>query len=138
MAEAETLGLAFSFAPGRAISEVEAEELLDDPVEMTNLRERHTGVPGVIYISTRQGQHGPRIKWFPQRAGGGDPFLTITLEQPPRLLNHGVNPREATGAVAAAQWAEINRDALLHFWANGTVLDVDEIAEFTRTLKRLG
>ena len=131
------MGLAFSFAPGRAISEVEAEDLLDDPVEMTNLRERHTGVGGVIYISTRQGQHGPRIKWFPQRAGSGDPFLTITLEQPPRLLNHGVPPREATGAVAAAQWAEINRDALLQFWANGTVLDVDEIADFTRTLKRL-
>lgn len=137
MVEAVALGLAFSFAPGRSAAEVEAEELHDDPVEMTNLRERHTGVPGVISISTRQGQHGPRIKWFPQRACGGDPFLTITLDQPPRLLNHGVSPRDATGAVAAAQWAEINRDALLHFWSNGTVLDIDEIADFTRRLKRL-
>ena len=132
-----TRSLEFTYAQGRPPSEVAAEDLLDDPVEMTNLRERHTGVPGVIFISTRQGQHGPRVKWYPQRAGAADPFLTITLEEPARVLNHGVNPRDASAAVAAVQWVDMNREALLRLWSQGMVWDVDELAEFYRSLEKL-
>lgn len=131
------MNVAFQYAPGAAFDEVVAWELEDDPVEMANLTERETGVAGVIYVSTRQGRHGPRVKWYPRRGGSDQPFLTITLEDPPRVLNHGVAPREASGAVAAAEWVELNRAALLGFWAEGTSLNYDELGVFLRGLVRL-
>lgn len=131
------MNIAFQYAPGAAFDEVVAWELEDDPVEMANLTERDTGVPGVIYVSTRQGRHGPRVKWYPRRGGFDQPFLTITLEEPPRVLNHGVAPREASGAVAAAAWVERNRAALLGFWAEGTSLAFDELEAFLRGLEKL-
>jgi hypothetical protein len=36
----------------------------DDVVEMTNLQEKDTGIPGVVFISTSMGSHGPRVKYF--------------------------------------------------------------------------
>lgn len=46
--------------------EVGTQTVLDDlPLfEMANLRERQTGIPGTIYISTRQGRHGPHVNYL--------------------------------------------------------------------------
>jgi hypothetical protein len=131
------MNVALIHAPGRPAAEIVVEEREDDPVEMVNLREKDTGVPGTVYVSTLQGRHGPRIKWYPGLAGAAEAFLTITLEQPQRILNHGVPAREATGALAAAEWAERNREALLHFWSNGTSFDIDELNAFLHGLHRL-
>ncbi|WP_280953914.1 hypothetical protein [Methylobacterium terrae] len=35
----------------------------DVDFEMTNLGWKHTNVPGVIFVSSRLGAHGPRVKW---------------------------------------------------------------------------
>lgn len=131
------MDLVIQYLPGEAFADVVEWELDDDPVEMTNLNEQRTGVPGVIFISTRQGRHGPRIKWYPGKAGSDQPFLTITLENPPRMLNHGVAPRSATGVVAAAEWAVLNRQALLDFWSGGTSLMFEEFEAFIGSLKKL-
>ncbi|MBX9748040.1 MAG: hypothetical protein K5Q68_00350 [Roseococcus sp.] len=131
------MNLVVQYAPGAAAQDVLREEMLDDPVEMANLTEDETGVPGIIYVSTRQGRHGPRIKWYPRRGGSGEAFLTVTLENPPRILNHGVPPREASSAVAAAEWAEMNRSALLRFWEEGTSLTFQEVGTFLRGLTKL-
>lgn len=131
------MNIAFHYAPGASPAEVLAWEMEDDPVEMANLPEQETGVPGIIYVSTRQGRHGPRVKWYPRRGGADQPFLTVTLEDPPRIHNHGVPPRDASGAVAAAEWAALNREALLWFWAEGTSLMLDELNAFLRELRKL-
>lgn len=34
-------------------------------LEMANLPREDTGVDGIIYISSAQGKHGPRVKWYP-------------------------------------------------------------------------
>jgi hypothetical protein len=48
-----------------------ADELAnEDLVEMANLPQEDTGIPGTILVSTRMGGHGPRVKYFDGRAGG--------------------------------------------------------------------
>ncbi|MCU0945964.1 MAG: hypothetical protein MUF65_11425 [Rubritepida sp.] len=125
------------YAPGAAAEAIVLQEQEDDPVEMANLTEADTGVPGIIHVSTRQGRHGPRIKWYPRRGGAGEAFLTVTLEDPPRIINHGVPPRDASGVVVAAEWASANRGALLRFWDEGTSLTFQEVGDFLRGLAKL-
>jgi hypothetical protein len=104
---------------------------------MANLTEADTGVPGIMYVSTRQGRHGPRVKWYPRRGGADEQFLTVTLEEPPRILNHGLSPREASGAAAAAEWASLNCAVLLRFWNEGTPWTFREVNTFIDGLRNL-
>ena len=110
----------------------------DDLFEMVNLARKDTGVGGIIYISTAQGQHGPRVKWYPGRPGRDEPCLTVTLETQPRVLNHQLPPRIAAEAGREVTvWAERNRDALLHFWNDGLSWTRDEVNAFIDGLAKL-
>ncbi len=132
------MNVAFSCARGRPAAESDEEERRsDDSVEVTTLRETRTAVPGIIYISKRRGSDRPRIKWYPRHTRRGEPFLSITFEQPPRILNHGVSPRDAVGVTFAAEWAELNRGALLTLWHADEMLDVDELADVVSRLVKL-
>ena len=58
------MNLVIKSLPGEAFADVVEWELDDDPVEMTSLAEEDTRVAGTIHVSTRQGRHGPRVKWY--------------------------------------------------------------------------
>lgn len=110
----------------------------DELVEMVNLPRADTGVDGIIYVSSMQGPHGPRVKWYPQRPGRDAPCLTVTLEDPPRVINHGLAARDLReGQAAVARWATLNRDALLRFWFDGASWTVDEVFAFAKGLAKL-
>jgi len=110
----------------------------DDMYDVTNLSTRRTGLDGVVYASTAQGQHGPRIKWYPGRPGRDVPCLVVTLETPPRAINQGLPARVArdVGKQVAA-WAELNRVALLSYWNGGLGWTEEEHDAFLDGLKKL-
>jgi len=111
---------------------------LDELFEMMNLPCKDTGVSGVIYISTAQGQHGPRIKWFPDRPSREGPCLTATLEAEPKVINHGLPDRVVASAMPPVlAWAVSNRAALLRFWAEGLSWTRDEVDAFVDGLNKL-
>jgi hypothetical protein len=111
---------------------------LDELADMVNLARRHTGVEGTIFISTALGQHGPRVKWFPGRPARDAPCMTVTIETPPRVLNHGLPERVvALASPDVVAWVEANRAALLRFWNEGLSWDRDEVAAFLDGLQRL-
>jgi hypothetical protein len=111
----------------------------DEMFDMVNLSTRRTGVRGTIFISTRRASHGPRIKWFPGKPEWEGHCLVVTLEEPPRAINQGLQPRIAReGETVALPWAERNRDALLRFWHDGLSWDSDEVQGFIERLVRLG
>lgn len=114
-------------------------ETADDEVfEMVNLPRGDTGVDGTIYVSSMQGPHGPRVKWYPQRPGRDAPCLTVTLEQPPRVINHGLSARDArSGQGAVERWVALNREGLLRFWFDGSSWTVDEVYSFAKGLAKL-
>ena len=110
----------------------------DEMFDMVNLSTRRTGVRGTIFISTRRASHGPRIKWFPGKPEWEGPCLVVTLEEPPRAINQGLQPRIAReGETVALPWAVRNRDALLRFWHDGLSWDSDEVQGFIERLVRL-
>jgi hypothetical protein len=109
-----------------------------DLFEMANLSSDQTGIPGVIYISTRAASHAPRIKWYPDRPREGAPSLSITIEEVPQVFMHDLSPRHfSVAADQAKAWVEINREALLDFWHNGTSWMDSEVTDFKKALRRL-
>ena len=118
-----------------------ADELADeDLVEMANLPEEDTGIPGTIFVSTRTGGHEPRVKYFDGRAGEAQPSCSVTIADPPRVVvvansmpDHVVRQR----APLVCAWVTLNRDALLEFWNEGASWTRAEISRFLEELKRL-
>lgn len=105
---------------------------------MANLGPDDTGVDGIIYISTAQGQHGPRVKWYPRRAGRTEPCVTVTLAAQPVVIDHGVAPAEfrfAEDKVVA--WVKRNRAELLDFWSNGLSWMRQDVSRFIDGLAKL-
>jgi hypothetical protein len=110
----------------------------DDMYDLTNLSTRRTGLEGVVYTSTAQGQHGPRIKWYPGRPGRDTACLIVTLEAPPRAINQGLPLRIVRQAEAALiAWVDLNRDALLSYWHDGLGWTEEEHDAFLDGLKKL-
>jgi hypothetical protein len=108
-------------------------------IEMANLSTAQTGVDGVIYISTAQGQHAPRINWYPGRPGGNAPCLSVTIEPQPRAFNHRL-PKHVFDAASDSvkRWVALNHPALLEFWSDGSAWMDEEVTRFKSALKRLG
>jgi hypothetical protein len=116
-----------------------AGELADeDLVEMANLPEEDTGIPGTIFVSTRMCRHEPRVKYFDGRAGEAQPSCSVTIADPPRVVanslpDHVVRQR----APLVSAWVALNRDALLEFWNEGASWTRAEVSRFLDGLKRL-
>jgi hypothetical protein len=110
----------------------------DDMYDVTNISTRRTGLDGVVYASTAQGQHGPRIKWYPGRPGRDAACLVVTLEDPPRAINQGLAPRDAREAERqVVAWAALNRTALLSYWNDGLGWSEEEHDAFLGSLQKL-
>ena len=110
----------------------------EDMYDVTNLATRRTGLPGVIYTSTAQGQHGPRVKWYPGRPNRDTACLVVTLEAPPRAINQGLPGRIARDIEKQLlAWVELNRTALLAFWNDGLGWTEEEHAAFLDGLRKL-
>lgn len=65
----------------------------EDVFEMVNLRERDTGIMGVLFLSTVLGPHGPRVKYY-LRAGRDQPSFSVSIAPEPRVLVNSLPVRE--------------------------------------------
>ena len=118
-----------------------AEELAafgdDDVLEMTNLQEGDTGIPGVIFISTAMGSHGPRVKYF-VRAGRSQPSFSVSIADDPMILANSLPQRDLNRASASViQWVRLNKDALLRFWNEGDGYSIHEVVDLVKSLKKV-
>ena len=118
-----------------------AEELAafgdDDVLEMTNLQEDDTGIPGVIFISTAMGSHGPRVKYF-VKAGREQPSFSVSIADDPTILANSLPQRDLNRASASViQWVRLNKDALLRFWNEGDGYSIHEVVDLVNALKKV-
>lgn len=120
----------------RPPSRVQAGEIA--LIETANLPTEKTGVEGVVYISTTQGSHAPRVKWYPGRPAENAPCLSVTIEASPQAFNHHLPQRvfDAAG-IAVKAWVALNGTALLDFWHHGSTWLDDEVTEFKQALAKL-
>ncbi|TNC12474.1 hypothetical protein FF100_16830 [Methylobacterium terricola] len=110
----------------------------DVDFEMTNLGRKHTNIPGIIFVSSRLGSHGPRVEWYADKPKGNAPCVIVSIGPDPVVRDDfigTVQSRQAADSVRA--WVRLNHAELLDFWNNGTEWDIDELTDFTRRLKPL-
>jgi hypothetical protein len=110
----------------------------DALIEMANLDEQDTHVPGTIFISTALGSHGPRVKWYPDRAGRALPCLVVSIGAEPQLRDDFLqNAVSRTALPRVIAWVRLNHGALLDFWQEGASWNRREVAAFLDALKPL-
>jgi len=109
----------------------------DDLVEMAYLPSDWTGVLAHVFISTALGRHGPRIKIY-LRKGRHQPSASISIGPSPRILASSLDECDLKRiAPKALEWVALNHAALTHFWFEGESLDIQDVADFGRTLKKV-
>ncbi len=109
----------------------------EDVVEMANLGEEQTGVPGVIMISTAMGQHGPRVKYF-MKPGRHQPSFSVSISAEPRVVANSLPDRDmARMAPAVIAWVEANHVMLSRFWWDGPEWMNPQVQAFIADLKRV-
>jgi hypothetical protein len=109
----------------------------EDVVEMAYLPSDWTGVLAHIFISTALGQHGPRVKIYVKK-GRNQPSASISIGPEPRLLASSLGERELKRlAPKAIEWVALNHEALMAFWFEGESLDIADVADFGRSLRKV-
>jgi hypothetical protein len=113
-----------------------AEELAAaDVVEMANLTNAQTGVPGIIFISTAMGGQGPRVKYFLQ-PGRTQPSFSVSVADVPAVVADSL-PRRVVRRMAppVIDWVARNKAALIDFWYHGDVWTHPEVVGFIQRLR---
>ncbi len=109
----------------------------DDIFEMANLVEEQTGIPGIVFISTIMGSHGPRVKYF-LKAGGSQPSFSVAVASEPRVVANSLAERELSRmAPSVLEWTRLNHEALARFWWEGKSWTDPEVSAFKASLKKL-
>lgn len=127
-----------AWLPPDTLLRAELDALEEDAApEMTNLPESRTGVPGVVFISTRMGSHGPRVKYFLQ-AGSGRPSFSVSIEAESKLLANSLDERDLRRAAPlVTAWVSANHEALARFWFEGEGMLADDLIAFLNGLQKL-
>ena len=108
----------------------------DEAFDMANLSEARTGVPGVIYISTRVARHGPRVKYY-GRPGGDQPSFSVSIGENPEVLANSLPERVLNRlSPRVIEWVRLNQAALLDFWNNGDRWMDEEVTRFKESLAK--
>ena len=109
----------------------------DDLVEMAYLPPDWTGVLAHIFISTALGQHGPRVKVYLKK-GRHQPSASISIGPNPRVLASSLEERDLNRlAPQVIAWVALNHEPLTTFWFEGEDLDIPDVADFGRSLKKV-
>jgi hypothetical protein len=109
----------------------------DEVFDMANLSEARTGIPGVVYVSTRVGRHGPRVKYF-ERAGNDQPSFSVSIAEPPDVVANSLPERVLKRmAPKVIAWVALNREALLDFWLRGDTWMKEEVDKHLDSFARL-
>ena len=115
----------------------DATILEDEVFDMANLSEARTGVPGVIWISTRVGRHGPRVKYY-EKPGADQPSFSVSIAEPPAVVANSLPERVVQRmSPRVMDWVRLNREALLNLWSAGDTWLKEQVDAHIDSLKPL-
>lgn len=103
--------------------------------EMANLGKNQTGFDKVIYISTREGSHGHRVKLY-YKPGKDQPSTSITISDDPKVVADSLKPKKSD-VEKVKQFIKLNKDVLLNFWFQGDTMMSDEVETMTSSFKKV-
>ena len=109
----------------------------DEIFGRANLSEARTGIPGVVWISTRVGKHGPGVKYF-EKTGADQPSFSVSIADAPEVVANSLPERVVKRmSPEVIEWVGLNRTALLEFWNRGDAWMDEEVEAFKKALARL-
>jgi hypothetical protein len=104
--------------------------------EMANLRSNKTGLShGTIYISTKEGNHGPRVKFYRDRPGVNK-SVSINISKNPKVVEDSINIT-AQEQKEVFEFVKLNYNKLIDFWNNGNSWYSDEVDIFLKNLEKI-
>lgn len=110
------------------------EEILD----MRVLEPDQTGVPFLVWISTRMASHGPRVKGYLGRSGSDQPSFTVTVSAEPEVVASSYGERQTLRAAAALiPWVRLNADELHRLWFEGNGWTDRQVRDFVDGLRKV-
>lgn len=115
------------------------EKLQEDELyEMANLNQEATGIIGFIYISTEQGSHAPRVKYY-KKTGKGQPNFSVSISDSPEILvSSGMSKTEINNIEKDVfKFVVLNKEKLLKFWNEGTTYDQTELIQFLNSFTKV-
>jgi hypothetical protein len=122
-------------------SEILGEDVfsqVDDLFEMANLRQKQTGIPGTIYISTQQASHGPRVKYYVDRPGSGVASFSVSIAPEPQVVENSLSSKIVNQmSPLVIEWVGLNHESLMNFWTNGTTWFDNEVQAFKASLTKV-
>lgn len=96
------------------------ESLSKPIVEMANLRQHYTGLTNnklVVYVSTKQGSHGARVKIYEQpKVGKNFPSLSLSISKEPEVVAENGLTLSSKDLAEVKYWISINSVLLLKLW----------------------
>ena len=101
------------------------EESYDMLCEMANLSQRRTGINTRIYVSSKEGQHGPRIKVY---NSSNDESFSMSIEDSPKVLIGNPNIVSTKIFKQIIKWVQINKNILLYYWQHSD-MDIDDLLD---------
>lgn len=106
----------------------------EDLYEMANVRKKWSGLPLVMYISSKDaalGKHGPRVKVSNNRTRWDpDDNFVITV---PELLIKGKPGFKESEVNDIKDWVRLNQDLILKYWSK----EIDDDVELLMSLRKL-
>ncbi len=92
---------------------------------MANVHPRRSGLPFVVYISERQGQHDVRVKVAEgMRAPPFVASVSVRLE-----VDVVAGSLSASDLALVKQWIELNRDVIIGYWDRTIEDTADALAQ---------
>lgn len=112
------------------------EDIFESLYEMANIGSKDTGLSNqniMIYISTKQGSHGPRVKVFLK--GNPNKSVSFSISKEPIILTDNILNLKQKEISEIKYWISINSVELLKLW-NTNYQNV-EIFDVLRNLDKI-
>ena len=104
-------------------------------IEMANFRQKKTGFPGVVFVSSKIASHGPRVKYY-AKADKSSPSFSVSIELEPKVVANSMPLQDAKFfAKYVIEFVRENYDLLIDFWYNGENYDSDQLINFINHIK---
>ena len=105
--------------------------------EMSNIEHQDIGIDhGTVYISTHEGHHGPRIKYYRGRPGDNIPSASISISKNPEVKEDSRGLKESEKKELFA-FVIKNKKVLLYLWVYGNTLLKREGDNKVNNLKKI-
>jgi len=105
--------------------------------EMANLSTDKTGIDhGTIYISSEEGNHGPRIKFYRGKPSKTNPSASITISKTPEVVEDAIGLKTSE-IKDVFEFVKINKKRLLYMWYHGAEMIDDTWEIHKKSLKKI-